>query len=183
MTASLEFVATPLAGAYLVKSTPVKDPRGYFCRLFDAEEFARRGFDSRRLQCSASFNERLGTLRGLHYQCAPNEEHKTVRCAAGAIFDVIVDIRPQSPTYRRWFGAELSAANRSGLFIPAGFAHGFITLTDAAEVHYMISVPYAAESARGLRWNDPAFGIDWPLQPRVMSERDAAYPLLSSAGR
>jgi dTDP-4-dehydrorhamnose 3,5-epimerase len=114
----------------------------------------------------------------MHYQGAPHEEHKLVRCTAGAIFDVIVDVRASSPTYRRWFGAELSFVNRRSMFIPPGFAHGFITLTDDAEVYYMISVAHAPQSGRGFRWNDPAFAIEWPLLPSVISARDAAYPLL-----
>ena len=129
-------------------------------------------------QCSVSYNTRKGTLRGMHYQSAPHEEHKLVRCTAGAIFDVIVDVRPGSLSYRRWFATELTAQNRRSLFVPPGFAHGFITLSDDAEVYYMISVPHAPQHARGFRWNDPAFAIEWPLVPSVISARDAGYPLL-----
>jgi dTDP-4-dehydrorhamnose 3,5-epimerase len=125
-----------------------------------------------------SYNARKGTLRGLHYQAAPHEEHKLVRCTAGAIFDVIVDIRPHSPHYRQWFGTELSAQNRRAVFIPPGFAHGFVTVSDDAEVYYMISVPHSPQHAQGFRWSDPAFGIQWPVAPRVISARDAACPLL-----
>ena len=128
-----------------------------------------------------SYNHRRGTLRGLHFQAAPHAEEKLVRCTAGAIFDVIVDLREGSPTRYRWVGFELSAENRRALFVHKDFAHGFLTLTDHSEVLYMISVPYAAGFARGVRWNDPAFGIDWPLEPLHIAARDAAYPLLGGA--
>jgi len=183
VTAAVNFLQSPLPGAYLVEMTPNADARGFFARAYSIEDFAPRGLGAEQLQCSVSFNLLKGTLRGLHYQCAPCEEHKLVRCTAGAIFDVIVDIRPASPSYRRWFGAHLTAENRLSMFIPAGFAHGFITLSDAAEVYYMISVPQAPQCARGLRWNDPAFAIEWPMAPSVISERDAAYPLLDATAR
>jgi dTDP-4-dehydrorhamnose 3,5-epimerase len=131
-------------------------------------------------QSSVSFNARARTLRGLHWQAAPHEEEKLVRCTAGAIFDVIVDLRTESETYRRWFAAELSAANRRALYVPKGFAHGFLTLTDASEVLYMISVAYAPGYGRGLRWDDPSIGIAWPHAPAVISERDAALPRLET---
>ena len=172
------FTESPLAGAYLVDLERLADERGFFARSYCAEEFAARGLGPGLRQCSVSYNARTGTLRGLHYQRAPHEEHKLVRCTAGAIFDVIVDIRASSPTYRRWFGTELTFANRRSLFIPPGFAHGFVSLTDDTEVYYMISVAHAPEFSRGVRWNDPAFAIEWPLTPAVISERDAAYPLL-----
>jgi len=172
------FTESPLSGAFLVDLEPLNDERGFFARSYSADEFAAHGLAPELGQCSVSYNAHKGTLRGLHYQIAPHEEHKLVRCTAGAIFDVIVDIRPDSPGYRRWFGTELTAQNRRGLFVPPGFAHGFITLSDAAEVYYMISVPYAPLHARGLRWNDPAFGIQWPLAPGVISPRDAGYPSL-----
>jgi len=176
------FGDTPLPGAYLVDLEKRSDERGFFARSYCAEEFAAKGLGPDLRQCSVSYNARKGTLRGMHYQCAPREEHKLVRCTAGAVFDVIVDIRESSLTYRHWFGAELSAANRRALFIPPGFAHGFVSLSDDTEVYYMISVAHAPECSRGLRWNDPAFGIEWPLQPAVISARDAAYPLLGAAG-
>ena len=174
------FTESPLPGAFLVDLEPLNDERGFFARSFSSDKFAARGLTSELGQCSVSYNERKGTLRGLHYQSAPHEEHKLVRCTAGAIFDVIVDIRPHSQGYRRWFGTELTAQNRRALFVPAGFAHGFVTLSDAAEVYYMISVPYSPAHARGFRWSDPAFGIQWPSSPSVISARDAAYPLLDS---
>jgi dTDP-4-dehydrorhamnose 3,5-epimerase len=175
------FTETPLPGAFLVDLEPIADDRGFFARALSVEEFKAKGLEVEVNQCSVSFNARKATLRGLHYQRAPHEESKLVRCTAGAIFDVIVDIRPRSPHYRRWFGAELTAENRRSLFIPPGFAHGFITLSDAAEVYYMISVPHAPEHAQGFRWSDPAFGIEWPLRPDVISARDAAYPLLDTS--
>ena len=175
------FTESPLPGAYVVDLEPLRDERGFFARSYCAEEFAARGLGPELRQCSVSYNARTGTLRGLHYQCAPHEEHKLVRCTAGAIYDVIVDIRASSPTYRRWFGAELTRDNRRSLFIPPGFAHGFVSLADETEVYYMISVAHAPQFSRGLRWNDPAFAIAWPLVPLVISARDAAYPLLDAS--
>jgi len=172
------FKESPLPGAFIVDLELHSDERGFFARSYCPDEFAVRGLTPPLQQCSVSYNARKGTLRGLHYQAAPHEEHKLVRCTAGAIFDVIVDIRPHSGHYKRWFGTELSAQNRRALFVPAGFAHGFITLSDEAEVYYMISVPYSPAHAQGFRWSDPAFGIQWPLSPSVISPRDAAYPLL-----
>jgi dTDP-4-dehydrorhamnose 3,5-epimerase len=175
------FTESPLPGALLVDLTPSTDERGFFARTYCAREFAAQGLGTELQQCSVSYNLRKGTLRGLHYQRPPHEEHKLVRCTAGAIFDVIVDIRPKSAHYRRWYGTQLTAQNRRSLFIPPGFAHGFITLSDETEVYYMISVPYAPEHAQGFRWSDPAFGIQWPLAPSVISPRDAAYPLLDQS--
>jgi len=176
------FTETPLPGAYLIELEPLADERGFFARSYCAEEFAARNLGPALKQCSVSFNLRSGTLRGLHYQDAPHEEHKLVRCTAGAVFDVIVDIRESSPSYRQWFAQELTAVNRRSVFIPPGFAHGFMSLTDHAEVYYMISVAHAPQSSRGFRWNDPAFAIEWPLAPAVISARDAAYPLLDPRG-
>jgi dTDP-4-dehydrorhamnose 3,5-epimerase len=177
------FTEAPLSGAYLVDLERLADERGFFARSYCVDEFAAKRPGPELRQCSVSYNARRGTLRGLHYQDPPHEEHKLVRCTAGAIFDVIVDIRPGSPTYRRWFGAELTMDNHRSLFIPPGFAHGFVSLTDHTEVYYMISVPHAPQFSRGLRWNDPAFAIEWPLTPAVISERDAAYPLLDVPDR
>ena len=174
------FTESPLAGAYIIDLDPAEDARGFFARSFCAREFAARGLAAHVSQCSISFNRTMGTLRGLHFQSAPHDEEKLVRCSAGAVFDVIVDIRDRSPTHLRWFGVELSAANHRSLYIPKGFAHGFVSLADDTEVYYMISVPYAAGFAQGLRWNDPRLGIRWPLEPRVISDRDAAHPLLDA---
>lgn len=172
------FTESPLPGAFLVDLELLTDDRGFFARAYCLDEFAAQGLNTPLRQCSVSYNARQGTLRGLHHQAAPFEEHKLVRCTAGVIFDVIVDIRPHSRHYRQWFGTELSSQNRRAMFIPPGFAHGFLTLSDEAEVYYMISVPHAPEHARGFRWSDPAFGIQWPFPPSVISARDAAYPLL-----
>jgi len=158
------------------------DERGFLARSYCAEVFTERGLGPELRQCSVSYNARKGTLRGMHYQSAPHEEHKLVRCTAGAMFDVIVDIRASSPTYRRWYGTELTAQNRRSVFVPPGCAHGFVTLTDDTEVYYMISVAHAPEFSRGVRWNDPAFGIEWALPPAVISARDASYPLLDASG-
>lgn len=177
------FTATSLAGAWHVDVEPRSDERGFFARSYCAEEFARQGLGPELRQCSVSFNDRRGTLRGMHYQAAPHAEHKLVRCTAGAVFDVIVDLRPDSPTFQAWHGVELSADNRRALFVPPGTAHGFLTLSDAAEVYYMISVPHAPEHARGVRWNDPAFAIAWPFEPSILSSRDAAYALLDAVPR
>jgi dTDP-4-dehydrorhamnose 3,5-epimerase len=176
------FTELPLTGALAVDLQELPDERGFFARSYCPEEFAAQGLGPELRQCSVSYNSRRGTLRGLHYQAAPHEEHKLVRCTAGAVFDVIVDIRKSSPTYRRWYGAELTMANRRALYIPPGFAHGFLSLTDGAEVYYMISAAYAPQFARGLRWSDPAFAIEWPLVPTVISARDAAYPLMDAQG-
>src|ERR1700722_18048638 len=143
------FTESKLSGAYLVDLEQLADERGFFARAYCAEEFAAAGLGPELRQCSVSYNARKGTLRGMHYQSAPHEEHKLVRCTAGAIFDVIVDIRATSPTYRHWFGVELSAGNRRSLFIPPGFAHGFVSLTADTEVYYMISVAYAPQASRG----------------------------------
>jgi dTDP-4-dehydrorhamnose 3,5-epimerase len=175
------FTASTLAGAYVVDLTRIEDDRGFFARTFSAAEFAARGLPTEMPECSTSFNARKGTLRGLHFQAAPHAEDKLVRCTAGAIFDVIVDLRSGSATERRWFGAELTAENRRSLFVPKGFAHGFITLADETEVLYMITVPYVSGFDRGVRWNDPALGIRWPIEPAVISTRDAALPLLGAS--
>ena len=176
----MKFQESPLAGAYTIEMDRLEDERGFFARSYSAEEFAARGLPAAMPQSSVSFNARRGTLRGLHYQAEPHAEDKLVRCTAGAIYDVIVDLRPDSPSARRWFGVELSAANHRSLFVPKGLAHGFMTLLDDTEVLYMISVPYAPGFERGLRWNDPAIGISWPTAPSVVSARDAAYPLLGT---
>jgi dTDP-4-dehydrorhamnose 3,5-epimerase len=174
------FTESALAGAYFVDMERIEDERGFFARSYCADEFAALHLSAALRQCSVSFNAKRGTLRGMHYQAPPHAEEKLVRCTSGAIFDVIVDIRAESPTHRRWVGTELTAGNRRSLYIPEGFAHGFVTLTDDAEVFYMISVPYAPSFSCGIRWNDPALGIEWPVEPSVVSARDAGYALLDS---
>lgn len=175
------FSQVTLAGAWLIDIEPIADERGFFARTFCAAEFARRGLTLPMAQTSVSFNARRGTLRGLHYQLAPDEEEKLVRCTSGAIFDVIVDLRVGSATRYQWFGTELSADNHRALYIPKGCAHGFVTLREGCEVLYMMSVPHVPASARGARWNDPLLGIRWPIEPTIMSTRDAGYPLLERA--
>jgi dTDP-4-dehydrorhamnose 3,5-epimerase len=175
----VRFHETLVAGVLVVESERIEDERGFFARTFSVEEFAERGMDQRVNQCSTSFNAEAGTLRGLHYQRAPHAEAKLVRCTRGAIYDVAVDLRSDSPSYLSWFGVELSAENGRALFVPEGCAHGFQTLADASEVLYQISTPYVPDAARGVRWDDPAFEIDWPPAPpegRTMSARDAEYP-------
>ncbi|MBX3013814.1 MAG: dTDP-4-dehydrorhamnose 3,5-epimerase [Caldilineaceae bacterium] len=170
------FQPTKLADAYLVEVQPIRDERGFFARAWCVQEFADHGLDTKLVQCNLSFNQQRGTLRGMHYQQEPHAETKLVRCIRGAIYDVIIDLRPTSPTYLQWLGVTLSAANRSMLYIPKGFAHGFQTLADETEVFYQMSDFYAPAAAQGLRWNDPHFGIDWPLPVTVISAKDQAYP-------
>jgi dTDP-4-dehydrorhamnose 3,5-epimerase len=174
----MRFIETPLPGAWVIELEELADERGWFARTFDAEEFKARGLNPLVVQCNASFNARRGTLRGMHYQADPHGESKLVRCVRGAIFDVAVDLRPASATCRRWHGVELSAENGRALYIPAGLAHGFQTLTDESEVLYQMGDPYVPEAARGVRWDDPAFAIDWPEvdRERIIAEKDRAYP-------
>jgi dTDP-4-dehydrorhamnose 3,5-epimerase len=170
--------ATELAGVALVELQPLRDERGSFARTFDAELFAAHGLDAAVVQCNTSYNARAGTLRGLHYQAAPHEEGKLVRCIRGRVFDVVVDLRPDSPTHCRWLGVELDAGGTRTLFIPGGCAHGFQTLLDGSEVHYQMTRPYVPAAARGVRWDDPAFAIRWPEPPggkRIVSPRDRAF--------
>jgi dTDP-4-dehydrorhamnose 3,5-epimerase len=171
----MRLTPTNLPGVVMVDITPHEDERGLFARVYDEAVFKAAGLPHHWPQSSLSFNRKRGTLRGMHYQKEPKGEPKLVRCARGRIFDVAVDLRPQSPTYRRWIGLELSADNRRALYIPPGCAHGFITLEDECEVAYQIGEDYVAELARGVRWNDPAFAIAWPIEPTMMAERDAGY--------
>src|SRR5262245_7378870 len=171
----MTFTETGLAGAFVLDINPSEDERGFFARSWCSDEAAARGLESRMVQCSISSNARKGTLRGLHYQVAPFQEAKLVRCTAGAIYDVIVDLRPGSPTRCRYVGVELSAANHRTLYVPKGFAHGFLTLMDESEVFYQISEFYHPDAQRGVRWNDPAFAIAWPAPPAIISPRDATY--------
>ena len=155
---------------------PVADERGLFARSWCVREFEAQGLNARLVQCSVSLNRLKGTLRGMHYQIAPHQEVKLVRCTRGALYDVIVDLRPGSPTYLLSFGAELTADNYRALYIPEGFAHGYLTLADESEVFYQMSEFYAPSAARGVRWNDPALGIEWPGAVVVISERDRSFP-------
>lgn len=172
----MRFLETTLAGAYVVEPEPVEDERGFFARNFCRDEFASRGLRPEVAQTSTSYNRLRGTLRGMHYQTDPFPEAKLVRCVAGAIYDVILDLRPESQTFGRWFGVELSASNRLALYVPEHFAHGFQTLEDHAEVFYQISEFHHPECARGVRWNDPAFRVEWPLEVACISARDRDYP-------
>lgn len=172
----MRFTPVGLDGAFLVEMEPRCDARGFFARTWCQREFEAQGLESRLVQCSMSHNLYRGTLRGMHYQAAPHEETKLVRCTAGAIYDVIIDLRPESPTYLRHIAVELSGANRRALYIPRGFAHGFQTLTDDCEVFYQMSEFFAPESARGFRWNDPLFGIEWPVADPIILDRDNSYP-------
>lgn len=171
------FTATPIPGVCVVDLERREDPRGWFARSWCVDEFASRGLVFQPVQANLSFNETRGTLRGMHYQAAPHAESKLVRCSRGCFWDVALDLRPESPAYKTWFGIELSALNGRGLFIPEGCAHGFQTLEDDTEVSYLMGAKYQPDAARGLRWNDPAFGIQWPLAAdAVLSPRDASYP-------
>jgi len=174
----MRFEAATLPGAWIIELDRFEDERGWFARSFDEQEFRERGLNATTLQCSISHNARRGTLRGMHYQAEPHGESKLVRCVRGAIFDVAVDLRPDSATHRRWHGVELGADNGRAFYIPAGLAHGFQTLADDTEVIYQMGNPYVPDSARGVRWDDPAFAIAWPSAPagRILSEKDRAYP-------
>jgi dTDP-4-dehydrorhamnose 3,5-epimerase len=171
----VKFAATALAGAFIIDIERLPDERGFFARTFCRDEFAAHGLRTEFVQCNTSFNERRGTLRGMHFQREPHAEAKLVRCTRGAIHDVIVDLRPESATYCRWVAVELSADNERMLYVPEGVAHGFQTLADASEVFYQMAAMYRPESAAGVRWNDPAFAIRWPLPDPVVSARDAGY--------
>jgi len=171
------FCPTTLKGAYLIHPEKSEDERGFFSRLFCQEEFGAHALHFNLSQWSCSFNYKRGTLRGMHFQASPYEEIKIVYCTQGAIFDVIIDLRRESSTYKRWFGTELTALNRTLLYVPAGFAHGFQTLQDHSEVLYQISHPYHPGAARGILWNDPAFQISWPLWVEIISLKDQNYPL------
>lgn len=170
------FSPTPIPSAFLIEIEPHGDERGFFARTVCVEEFARHGLNGQFAQQSVSWNSRRGTLRGLHYQVAPYEEIKLVRVTKGAIFDVILDLRRDSAHYLRWHAVELTADNRRTLYIPKGVAHGFQTLEEGSEVFYQISQAYIPGHSYGVRWNDPAFAIDWPLADPILSERDASYP-------
>lgn len=166
---------TPLSGVLATSVQKIEDERGFFARTYCQEEFHQAGVDIHLLQTNVSGNKKKGTLRGLHFQDEPRPDKKLVTCIRGSIFDVAVDLRPDSSTYCQWFGIELSAENRKGLYIPPGCAHGFITLEDDTDVNYLMGETYVADLARGARWNDPVFDIKWPILPVTMNERDASY--------
>jgi dTDP-4-dehydrorhamnose 3,5-epimerase len=172
----VKFTPATLAGAYLVDVEPFEDERGLFARTWCRHEFAARGLSDELAQCNISLTRRRGTLRGMHYQAAPHTEDKLVRCTHGAIHDVIVDLRRDSPTFCRHFAADLSADSHRALYVPKGCAHGFQTLTDDTQVFYQMSAFYVPDAGRGVRWNDPRFGIAWPIADPILNARDAAYP-------
>jgi dTDP-4-dehydrorhamnose 3,5-epimerase len=172
----VQFLETEIAGVFIVEPDLHHDTRGFFTRTWSAREFGERGCVPDIVECNVSFNRSAGTLRGLHFQAAPHAQPKVVRCTAGAIWDVAVDLRAGSPTFKRYAGVELAARNHRQLFIPAGCAHGFITLEDDTEVFYQMGSAYDAASSRGYRWNDPAFNIRWPRPVAIILDRDNSYP-------
>jgi dTDP-4-dehydrorhamnose 3,5-epimerase len=172
----MKFTETPLAGAFVIELEPRSDDRGFFARVFCEHEFAAAGLEFQFVQINNSLSSRRGTLRGLHYQLPPYAEIKVVRAVSGTLWDVILDLRPESPSFGRWYGIELSAENRRMMYVPQGFAHGFMTLTDNAEALYMVSATYNQEAERGVRWNDPRFNIQWPIEPETISVKDGAHP-------
>ncbi len=173
---NMKFIEISLSGAFVVEPERIEDKRGFFARSWCRQEFVSHGCNPGLAQCSISFNRKKGTLRGMHYQVKPHEEAKLVRCTMGLIYDVIIDLRPGSPTIRKWFATELSAENRRMVYIPEGFAHGFMTLTDNSEFFYQISESHHPECARGIRWDDPAFGIRWPDGKKIIITKDLEYP-------
>lgn len=176
----MRFTETKLKGSYVIEPERFDDERGFFAPVYSAKDFAAHGINDRFVEGNLSFNRKRATLRGMHYQAAPHAQVKVVRCTLGAIFDVGIDLRPESPTFKQWVGVELTAQNRLSLLIPSGFAHGYLTLEDNTEVHYEVSNFYAPESSRGIRWDDPAFGIEWPCAGElVINDRDRTYPNLN----
>ena len=174
----MKFVKTSLTDAYVIEIERKEDERGFFARTLDKKSFTDLNLDVDLFQNNISFNKKAKTLRGMHYQKFPNEEVKIVRCTKGKIFDVIIDLRPNSNSYKKWFGLELTSENHKMLYIPKGFAHGFLTLDDDSEIFYQMSDCFVAESAVGIRWNDPSIGINWPFTPSIISDRDNSYPLI-----
>jgi len=173
---TMTFREMTLHAMFEIEIEPMTDVRGFFARTWCQEEFGKHGLNARMVQCSISFNTRKGTLRGMHYQLPPFAEDKLVRCTRGAIYDVVLDLRPESPTFRQWCAVTLTAEKRNMVYVPQGCAHGFLTLADGSEVFYQMSQLYNPDSARGVRWNDPAFQVTWPDAVQVISERDRTYP-------
>ena len=171
----MRFTETALKGAFIIEPDRIEDERGFFARTFCIQEFEKHGLNPNLVQCSVSFNTKKGTLRGMHYQVKPHEEIRLVRCTRGALYDVILDLRIDSPTFKKWTAVELTAENRTMMYIPEGFAHGFQTLEGNTEVFYQMSEFYHPECARGVRWDDPAFSIQWPPDDRIISVKDLAY--------
>jgi len=172
----MRFTKGSIAGAYIIDLQVHGDTRGFFARTFCSDAFAEHGLATSMVQMNMSYSAQKGTLRGLHYQVAPHDEAKLIRCTRGAVYDVVADVRPDSPTFLQWMGVHLSASNRRMVYVPEGCAHGFLTLSDNAEVFYPVSAAYAPDAERGLRYNDPAFDITWPAPVRLVSEKDQAWP-------
>jgi dTDP-4-dehydrorhamnose 3,5-epimerase len=172
----MKFIETSISGVFEILITPMSDERGFFARTWCKKEFQERGLETTLVQCSISFNAKKGTLRGMHFQAPPFEETKVVRCTQGAIYDVVLDLRRESPSYRKWTAVTLAAEERNMIYVPKGCAHGFLTLNDDTEVFYQMTQVFDATSARGVRWNDPAFDIAWPDKVEVISGRDRTYP-------
>lgn len=175
----MKFIETNLKGAFIIEIERCEDERGFFARSWCQQEFKSHGLNPNLAQCNISFNKKRGTLRGMHYQIAPHEEAKLVRCTMGAMYDVLVDLRQEYPTFKKWVAVELTAQNRRALYIPEGFAHGFQTMADDTEVFYQMSEVYHPECARGFKWDDPAFGLEWPFSPELISRNDLSYPYWS----
>ncbi|KKL11838.1 hypothetical protein LCGC14_2541770 [marine sediment metagenome] len=178
----MKFIETKLKGAFIIEPERLEDERGFFARTWCKKEFEQHSLNTNLVQCSISFNRQKGTLRGKHYQATPFEETRQVRCTMGAIYDVIIDLRQNSPTFKEWTSVELTAENKKIIYIPADFSHGFLTLADNTEVFYQMSRFYSPECAEGVRWNDPAFDIVWPTEVTMISKRDMGYPDFASKG-
>ena len=175
----MQFTPSRIPGAWVIDISPIRDQRGFFAMTWLPEEFRKRGIDPALAQCNLAFNKTRGTLRGMHFQKAPHAQAKIVRATRGSLLDVIVDLRPESPTYRQWDSVELTQDNHRMLYMPEGIAHGYLTLTDDVEAYYHASRPWEPTAESGVRWNDPAFGIRWPFEPTVISEKDRTWPLLT----
>jgi dTDP-4-dehydrorhamnose 3,5-epimerase len=174
----MQFLPSRIPGAWVIDISPIGDERGFFATTWLPEEFRKHGIEPLLAQCNLAFNHKRGTLRGMHFQRSPHAQAKIVRATRGALLDVIVDLRHDSPTYRQWDAVELTADNHRMLYMPEGIAHGYLTLTDDVEAYYHASAPWAPQAESGVRWNDPAFGIRWPFEPVVISEKDAGWPLV-----
>lgn len=172
----MHFIKTPLEGAYLIDLDKKGDDRGFFARFFCAKEFKEYGLEENFVQVNNSLSVHKGTMRGMHYQLSPLAESKLVRCLTGSLYDVILDLRKESPTFGQWFGSELNPENRRMMYVPKGFGHGFVSLKDHTEILYLSSQYYSSELERGIRWNDPKFAIRWPIPPTIISEKDAGHP-------
>ncbi len=174
----MRFIETPIAGAMIIELEPHFDERGFFARAWCRNEFQAHGLNAEIVQCNVAFSRKRGILRGMHFQIAPYAECKLVRCTAGSVYDVILDLRPDSPTRHKWFGIELTAGNRRMIYVPEGFAHGYQALEDNSEVFYQMTQFYNKEASSGVRWNDPAFGIKWPIDNPILSEQDKNFRLI-----